>query len=47
MNSKYDASMPGYVDYGRKLEEKMDFRSWERDDYRFNIGYTDNEVSIG
>lgn len=22
MNSKYDASMPGYVDYGRKLEKK-------------------------
>lgn len=28
-----------------KLEESQDFRSWERDHYRFNTGYIDSEVS--
>ena len=46
MSSKYDASVAGYMDYGRKTGRNQDFRSWERDHYRFDIGYTDDEVSI-
>lgn len=45
MKPKYDAFMPELMDYGRNLKENQDFRSWEREHYKFDTAYMDSEVS--